>query len=61
MTDFGRRIGHARAVGNAGGETVLSGYLVISADDFDGAVEVAKGCPGLSKGGAVEIGEAIDV
>ncbi|MGH9062975.1 MAG: hypothetical protein ACRDZQ_02350 [Acidimicrobiales bacterium] len=60
VTDFGHRVGHARALGNASGETVLSGYVVIAADNLVSAVEVAKGCPGLSQGGGVEIGETVD-
>jgi hypothetical protein len=34
--------------------------VVVDAADFDAAVEVAKGCPGLSHGGGVEVGEAIE-
>lgn len=60
VTDFGHRVAQARAVGNVDGETVLSGYVVISAEDFNSAIEVANGCPGLSQRGGVEVGEAAD-
>ena len=41
------------------GSTALSGYIVLSADSFDAALEVAKGCPGLAYGGAIEVGEPV--
>ena len=39
----------------------LSGYSIISADSFDAAVEMAKGCPVLAGGGTVCVNEAIDM
>jgi len=52
--------GHAvvttRALGNLGGETRLGGYSVVTADDIDGAVALAEGCPALQFGGGVEVG-----
>jgi hypothetical protein len=47
-------VGSGSAPGNA-----LSGYVVITAGDFDGAVALAQGCPGLRSGGQVEVGEVI--
>jgi hypothetical protein len=58
IVDAGNRIGRATAVGDTG-STVLSGYIVISADTFDAALDVAKGCPGLAYGGAIELGEPV--
>jgi hypothetical protein len=37
--------------------SVLGGYSFITADDLDQAVELAKGCPSISRGGGVEVGE----
>jgi hypothetical protein len=35
----------------------IGGYSIIKADDIDEATEIAKGCPGLSMGGSVEVRE----
>ncbi len=34
---------------------VIGGFLIIEAADLADAVELAKGCPILSRGGAVEV------
>lgn len=44
-----------------GAEGAISGYSLITADDFDGALSHAKGCPILEGGGSVEVGEAIEM
>jgi hypothetical protein len=36
---------------------IIGGYMVISADDYDGAIEVAKGSPGYRPGASLEIRE----
>ena len=62
IADAGHRIGRAGAVGPmaaADGNDILTGYVVISADDFDDALAVAAGCPGLTRGGRVEVGESV--
>jgi len=51
-------------VGSGGGGTdarpaVLSGYIVISADDLESAVTLAKYCPGLQTWRGVEVCEVI--
>jgi hypothetical protein len=38
----------------------LAGYVVISADDEESAVQLASGCPGLASAFKVEVGEAVD-
>lgn len=58
IVDAGNRIVRATAVGETG-STVLSGYIVVGADTFDAALDVAKGCPGLAHGGAIEVGEPV--
>ena len=35
----------------------IGGYSIIKANDLDEATEIAKGCPGLSLGGSVEVRE----
>ena len=34
---------------------VIGGYSIVKAENFDEAVEMAKGCPGLLFGGNVEV------
>jgi hypothetical protein len=60
IADMGNRVGQARSVGYDGQrDDVLSGYIVITAADFDAAVAVAQGCPILQQGGSLEIGEIV--
>jgi hypothetical protein len=59
IVDFGNRVGRATTLGEAATNTVLTGYLLIQADSYDAALAVAKGCPGLAQGGAVEVGETV--
>ncbi|MDQ6782770.1 MAG: YciI family protein [Actinomycetota bacterium] len=61
IVDAGNRVGRSTRLGAGGADpaTVLGGYIVISADDFDAAVNLAKGCPGLAHGGAIEVGETV--
>ncbi len=61
IVDFGRRVGRVTALGTSEADGMaLAGYVVISAGDLDEAAGLAKGCPGLRHGGAVEVGEAMD-
>lgn len=39
---------------------VIGGYFLIEADEESHAVEIAKACPGLKRGGVVEIRRIID-
>jgi hypothetical protein len=55
----GSRLGRVTTVGKANAEMVMTGYTLIEADSHEAAVEVANGCPGLTNGGAVEVGETI--
>ena len=34
---------------------VVGGYLIVTANDLTGALEIAKGCPAPSEGGSVEV------
>jgi hypothetical protein len=43
-------------LGEAGASTQLGGYSIITADDLETAVSMAKQCPTLSSGGGVEVG-----
>ena len=46
----------------AEGKEVVGGYLIFKADDIDGAVEIAKGCPIFEgKHGNVEVREIMSM
>ena len=49
------------AVARDGGANPVSGYSLIEAKDYDGAVTLANGCPMLSSGGSIEIAEVMDM
>lgn len=51
--------GHLRVTDGPYTETkeVIGGYFVISAADYDEAVETASGCPHLKYGGRIELRE----
>jgi hypothetical protein len=64
VLDGGSATGTAKTVGaggsvSGGGSRGLTGYSIVSADSLDSAVELAKGCPVLEIGGAVDVYEAI--
>ncbi|MFZ0091379.1 MAG: hypothetical protein WAL63_17855 [Solirubrobacteraceae bacterium] len=64
IVDGGAATGTAKTVGlggsvSDGGSRGLTGYSIVSADGLDAAVELAKGCPVLEIGGAVDVYEAI--
>ncbi len=64
VVDGGAPTGASKTVGEGGsvsdgGSRGLTGYSVVSADTLDAAVELAKGCPVLENGGAVDVYEAI--
>jgi len=60
IADMGNRVGQARSVGYHGErDDALSGYIVITAADFDTAVALAQGCPILQQGGSLEVGEIV--
>lgn len=64
VIEGGAAMGAAKTVGPSGsvsdgGSRRLSGYSIVSADSLDSAVELAKGCPVLGIGGAVDVYEAI--
>lgn len=44
-----------------GGPNPVSGYSLIEAKDYEGAVALAKGCPMLASGGSIEIAEVMDM
>ena len=64
VVDGGAATGTSKTVGPGGsvsdrGSRGVTGYSIVSADSLDSAVELAKGCPVLDTGGAVDVYEAI--
>ena len=57
LVELGRPVFERTAIGECRpAHTELGGYSVIQAEDFDGALAIAKGCPYLGRDGGVEIG-----
>ena len=46
----------ATLVGETGSSTQHGGYSVVTADDVDAALDIAKRCPYVARGGGVEVG-----
>ena len=66
VVDMGNPIGASSSVSangsvQNGGTSGLTGYSILSADDLGKAVELAKGCPVLTRGGSVEVYETFEV
>lgn len=50
------------SVSDGGGANPATGYSIVAADDIDGAIALAKGCPILeTPDGTIEVVEAIDM
>jgi hypothetical protein len=41
--------------------TRLGGFSLVTADDFEAAVAIAKACPALAEGGGVEVGAVTEI
>ncbi|MDA4847298.1 YciI family protein [Hoeflea poritis] len=66
VVDGGAPVGASKTVASGGvsdggGSNPLSGYSIVSADNIDAAVEMAKGCPILEGGGSIEVAEAMEM
>ncbi|TAK24186.1 MAG: hypothetical protein EPO26_07185 [Chloroflexota bacterium] len=67
VADGGNPIGQTRTIAKdgtvtaGGGANPASGYTIISADTIDAAVSLAKGCPILAGGGAIEVCETFEM
>ena len=64
VVEGGAAMGTAKTVGPGGsvtdgGSRGLTGYSIVSADSLDAALGLAKDCPVLEIGGAVDVYEAI--
>ena len=45
----------------AEGAEIVGGYLIVTADDLDAAVELSKGCPIYENGGCTEVREIMSM
>ena len=62
LVQLGNPVMERGAIGDTASETTeLGGYSVISADDLDSALTIAKGCPHVEIGGGVEVGLLAEV
>ena len=66
LVDFGNPLGQRSLIKpdgsvspSKGGATALSGYSILKANSQAAAVKLAKGCPILKDGGAVEVCEVV--
>lgn len=57
LVDVGNPVFDRTTLGCCAADTVLGGYSLVTADDLDAAVALAAGCPALTIGGGVEVGE----
>jgi hypothetical protein len=57
VAEIGNPIDQRSTVGNCGGDTMLGGYSLITAESLEAAVEMAKACPSLEHGGGIEVGQ----
>jgi hypothetical protein len=57
VDEIGNPTFSGQTIGECGQSTQLGGYSMIDADSLEQAAELARGCPILSEGGGVDIGE----
>jgi hypothetical protein len=51
----------ADCTSSPGGSNPVNGYSLIDAANLEAAIALVAGCPILSSGGSVEVGETIDI
>jgi hypothetical protein len=67
VVDAGNPTGASATVGSdgastpGGGTNPITGYSIISADNLDAALVIAKTSPQLESGGSIEVAEALDI
>jgi hypothetical protein len=62
LVDFGHAVTDYGSLGEVGGSgSRMIGYSVVSADDLDSALALAKDCPALRVGGGIEVGPVMEV
>jgi hypothetical protein len=61
VVDPGQPVFTRTTIGEVGPSTQLGGYSVVNAANLDDAVALAKGCPTVSYGGGVQVGELAEL
>jgi hypothetical protein len=61
LRDLGKPVFNRATVGDSGDGARLGGYSLVTAENLDEAITLAKGCPILAAGGGVEVGELADL
>ena len=61
LVDQGNPVADVHTVGECGATTRVGGYSLVSADDLESAIAIAKRCPGLEWGGGVEVGDVFEM
>jgi hypothetical protein len=57
VAERGNPVYDSGTLGNGGAGTRPAGYSLVTGDDLEAAVALARGCPVLGGGGGVEVGE----
>ena len=61
LVDIGHAVTDYASLGEVGGNgSQMVGYSVVSAEDIDSALALAKDCPALRVGGGVEVGPVME-
>ena len=61
LVDIGHAVTDYASLGEVGGSgSRMIGHSVVSAEDLDSALALAKGCPVLRVGGGVEVGPVME-
>ena len=61
LVDLGHAVIDYPSLGEVGGRgSRMVGYSVVSAEDMDSALALAKDCPALRVGGGVEVGPVME-
>ena len=61
LRDLGRPVFNRATVGASPDGAPLGGYSLVTAENLDAALTLAKGCPIVEAGGGVEVGELADL
>jgi hypothetical protein len=61
VVDVGQPVSGTAELGQCGPGTRPGGYSLITADDLEAAVTLAKDCPALAAGAGVQVGQLIDI
>ena len=61
LVDVGHAVTDYASIGEVGGsDSRMIGHSVVSAEDLDSALALAKDCPALRVGGGVEVGPVME-